>query len=98
MTRLTERLIDAACFKRRLATEDTKRKVVDWDIWECADAEFSHDYDRTVSLYVNEGSAILSFADGSQVDLQAGDFLTIAQGASAVWAISSPLRNSYCYH
>ena len=86
MTRLNERIANAAYFKRRKATEDTKRKLSEWPIWECADPEFSHDYDQTVSLFVHEGGADLKFSDGSEVNLQAGDFLTIEQGASAVWA------------
>lgn len=98
MTRLNDRMINAECFKRRKATEDTKRKITDWQIWECNDPEFSHDYDRTVSLYVQKGAADLTFADGSKVDLQAGDFLTIQKGASAVWVIDGGIRNCYCYH
>ncbi len=98
MTRLNDRIVNAVQFKRRKATEDTKRKISDWEIWECADPEFKHDYDRTVSLFVHEGAAELKFADGSEVDLQAGDFLTIEQGASVVWTFSAPIRNSYMYH
>lgn len=98
MTRLNERIVNAAQFKRRKATEDTKRKISGWEIWECADPEFSYEYDSTISLFVHEGSAELEFSDGSGVDLQAGDFLTIQQGASAVWTITAPIRNSYMYH
>ncbi|MEH6631627.1 MAG: cupin domain-containing protein [Halopseudomonas aestusnigri] len=98
MTRLEERRIDAPLFERRKATEDTKRKVVGWEIWECSDPTFSHDYDRTVTLYVHEGAAVLTFSDGEIVDLMPGDTLTIREGASATWAINTPIRNSYQYH
>ena len=98
MTRLNERIMDSRFFKRRKATEDTKRKIANWDIWTCADPEFKHDYDRTVSLYVHQGAAELTFSDGELVDLQAGDFLTIERGASASWKIMEPIRNSYLYH
>ncbi len=98
MTRLNERIIDSKVFTRRKATADTKRKIARWEIWACADPSFSFDYDRTVSLYVHEGVAVLTFSDGEVVDLQAGDFLTIQQGASAEWVISTPIRNSYQYH
>ena len=98
MTRLNERIIDSKFFARRKATADTKRKIAHWEIWKCADPSFSYDYDRTVSLYVHEGTAVLTFSDGEVVDLQAGDFLTIQQGASAEWAITAPIRNSYQYH
>jgi uncharacterized cupin superfamily protein len=96
--RLNERRIDAKFFKRRKATEDTKRKITAWDIWECADPTFSHDYDRTVTMFVHQGAAELTFSNGDTVDLQAGDTLTVQAGASASWAISHPIRNSYQYH
>jgi uncharacterized cupin superfamily protein len=96
--RLTERLLDSTQFKRRKATEDTKRKISAWEIWECNDPQFSHDYDRTVTLYVHEGAAVLTFSNGETVDLQSGDTLTVQSGASANWVISEPIRNSYCYH
>lgn len=98
MTRLNERMVDSAQFKRRKATADTKRKIAGWEIWECQDPEFQYHYDRTVSLYVHQGTAVLTFGNGETVDLQAGDFLTIESGASATWAISAPIRNSYRYH
>ena len=98
MTRLNERIINSKFVVRRKATVDTKRKITNWKIWECADPSFSHDYDRTVSLYVLEGSAILTFSDGEVVDLKTGDFLTIERGAKAEWAIMVPIRNRYQYH
>lgn len=93
-----DRTLNGKHFKRHQATADTQRKVADWDIWTCDDPTFAHDYDRTVSLLVNAGKAILTFADGETADLQAGDFMTIYQGATATWTISEALRNSYCYH
>ena len=98
MTRLNERILGSVQFKRRKATEDTKRKIAGWEIWECEDPEFQHNYERTVSLYVHRGTAVLTFDDGETVDLQPGDFLTIEKGAGATWAISEPIRNSYRYH
>lgn len=96
--RLTERRLDSNLFKRRKATEDTKRKIVGWDIWECSDPTFSHDYDRTVTMYVHEGAAVLTFSGGEVVDLQSGDTLTIKPGAHVDWVITAPVRNSYMYH
>ncbi len=98
MTRLNERMLDAALFKRRKATEDTKRKIVDWEIWECADPKFDYVYDRTVTMYVEDGGAHLAFSDGTEVDIQVGDTLTIQAGSNAVWKIESSIRNLYRYH
>ena len=98
MTRLNERILDSVQFRRRKATADTERKIAGWETWICEGPEFQHDYVRTVSFYVHHGAAVLTFDDGETVDLQAGDFLTIEQGASAKWAISEPIQNSYMYH
>ncbi len=95
---LNERTLDNELFKRRKASEDTKRKIADWDIWECADPTFSYAYDRTVTMYVHEGAAALTFSNGVTVNLQSGDTLTIQAGAAADWIITAPVRNSYVYH
>lgn len=96
--RLNDRILDAEHFRRRKATKDTLRKIAGWDIWECADPIFSYDYDRTVTLYVHHGEAVLTFADGKSVDLKPGDSLTIQAGARATWRILQPIKNSYMYH
>ncbi|PRZ44608.1 cupin domain-containing protein [Tritonibacter scottomollicae] len=93
-----DRLLDGTNFQRRKATADTKRKVKGWDEWECTDATFQHDYDRKVTMFVQEGSATLTFGDGEMVDIEAGDTLTIQPGVSASWNIAPPIRNLYCYH
>ncbi len=98
MTRLNERILDSVQFKRRKATEDTKRKIGGWEIWYCEGPEFQHCYDRTVSLYVHQGAAVLTFDGGETVDLRPGDLLAIEEGARAASAISEPIRNSYMNH
>lgn len=94
----TDRMLDGTWFRRRKATADTRRKIQGWETWECEDAGFTHDYDRRVTLFVEAGSAVLTFADGECVEIQAGDTLTIGEGASAAWTIAHPIRNRYCYH
>ncbi len=92
---LNERHLDTKFCNRRKATEDIKREIANWEIWECSDPTFSYAYDRTVTMYVHEGAAVLTFSDGEIIDLQAGDTLTVQSGASADWVISNPIRNSY---
>lgn len=87
---LNERTLNNGLFKRRKASEDIKGKISDWDIWECADPTFSYAYDRTVTMYVHEGAAALTFSNGETVDLQSGDTLTIQSGAIADWIITAP--------
>jgi uncharacterized cupin superfamily protein len=67
--RHTDRMLDSAHFRRRKATPDTRRKIVGWEIWDCAGPEFAHAYDRAVTMYVHEGAAVLTFADGETVAL-----------------------------
>jgi len=49
-------------------------------------------------MYVHDGTAVLTFDNGEAADLQARGILTIEQAASATWAISEPVPNSYQYH
>ncbi len=82
-----ERKLDGSNFKRRMATVDTKRKIIGWDIRECPDQTFAHNYERTITLYVHQGSTSLTFSDGETVKIQAGGTLTLQAGASATWAV-----------
>lgn len=92
-----ERFLEALWFRRSTARKDILGTIRDWEVWSCDGPEFRHDYDRTVTLYVHRGQAVVGFADGSQIDLQPGDMMMITKGASAVWAISCPIHNSYVY-
>ncbi len=98
MTRINERMLDGTQFTRRKATKDTLRKITNWDIWSCDGPTYQYHYETTTSMYVHQGAAVLTFDNGETVDLKTGDFLTIEQPASATWAISESIRNSYQYH
>lgn len=91
------RALSCPCFTRCSAGADILTALADWEVWTCDGPEFRHDYDQTVTLYVHQGRATVTFADGTRADLRAGDSMTIQQGASAVWEISAPIRNSYTY-
>jgi uncharacterized cupin superfamily protein len=85
-------------FSRRAASPDLRDQILRWEIWECNDPTFSYNYDQSVTLHVNRGAASLAFSDGSSVDLQQGDVLTIRRGISAVWTIPDGIQNSYELH
>lgn len=89
------RLLESPSFTRGTADAALLAKISGWDEWACADAEFRYEYEQTVTLYVHQGAAIVSFADGSHAELIAGDTMTIRQGSKAIWAISEPIHNSY---
>lgn len=84
--------------EKQTATDTQKKQAENWEIWTCDSDEFHYDYEQTVSLIVQSGSAVLTLADGSQTAISAGDFVTIYAGASATWAIEPPIRNAFCYH
>lgn len=92
------RQLQSACFHRRTAGPDLQSQTAGWQVWTCDGPTFQHDYDQGVTLCVQRGRAVVSFADGGRVDLQPGDALTIMQGASAVWLIRDPIENRYSYH
>lgn len=71
--------------------------ILEWAL-PVAQKKCRHSYDRTVSFFVHEGAAIITFDSGETVDLKAGDFLTIMSGAAATWSITKPIRNSFSYH
>ena len=92
------RALTGSCFVRRTAGADILDAIDGWEVWTCDSPDFRHDYDRTVTLYVHHGRATVNFADGTFADLKAGDAMTIRQGASAIWDIPAPIRNSFHYH
>jgi len=91
------RFLEGACFRRQTAGGDILDAIGGWEVWTCDGPEFRHDYDQTVTLYVHRGAAVVDFKGGGRADLRPGDTMTIRKGASAVWAISAPIRNSYVY-
>ena len=98
MSRLDERSIEIAFATRSTAGEEVRSKLVDWSEWTCSDPEFRYAYDRTVTLFVHSGAAVVTFSDGTSVGLRPGDTMTIRKGAEAVWSIAAPIHNSYTYH
>lgn len=90
------RALTGACFTRRTAGPDILNALAGWKVWACDGPEFRHGYDQTVTLYVHQGRALVTFADGTSADLRPGDSMTITRGARAVWDILAPIRNSYC--
>ncbi len=93
-----ERSIDAGPVKRRKASADTRRKIADWDLWDCSSPEIRQDYDRPLSLFLHAGAAELSFASRGRMDLEPGDLLIIEAATWAIWQVKAPIRASYLYH
>jgi uncharacterized cupin superfamily protein len=85
--------------RRDRATPDTKRKIVSWTKWEADSTEpFEIHYDRAVSFCVIQGRAEIAFTDGTKLDLQPDDFVTINPDIKGVWTVIEPITNLYMYH
>ena len=80
------------------ATKDIERKTIEWSTWVCNDDSYAHRYFPGASFYVVRGRARLTFPDGTVVDVEAGDFVSIATGAEATWKIDAEIETRYCYH
>ena len=83
---------------RQRAPHDIAHTTADWDTWHCDSSTFQHRYVPGATFYVVAGRARLTFAHGAQLDIEAGDFVSIGDGAEAVWEISAPIETRYRYH
>lgn len=89
------RLAEGPFFSRRSASPDILEQIPEWETWECAGPVFAYAYGQSVTLHVNRGIASLAFSDGTSVELQQGDVLTIRKGISAEWTIPAGIQNSF---
>lgn len=85
--------------QRDHATPETKRDVASWTKWEAGSGKpFEIHYDRAVSFCVMEGLADIMFTDGTRLDVQKDDFVTINPDIKGVWTVVEPITNLYSYH
>ena len=80
------------------APADIEHKTAGWETWHCDSNTFQHRYVPGATFYVVKGRARLTFAHGVQLDIEAGDFVSIGDGAEAVWEISAAIETRYTYH
>jgi uncharacterized cupin superfamily protein len=83
---------------RQRAPHDIAHTTAHWDTWHCDSATFRHRYVPGATFYVVAGRARLNFAHGAQLDIEAGDLVSIGDGAEAVWQIAAPIETRYRYH
>ncbi|MBZ7924939.1 cupin domain-containing protein [Ensifer adhaerens] len=85
--------------QRARATTDAKRQAATWTKWESGMTEpFEIHYDRAVSFCVVEGRGEIRFTDGTQLDIQRDDFVTIHPEIRGVWTVLEPITNLYMWH
>ena len=98
MTMQSDRSFKTDLFRRDRATPDIKREVACWTKWEARSSEpFEIHYDRAVSFCVVEGRADIAFTDGTKLDVQKDDFVTIEPNIRGVWTVIEPITNLYRY-
>ena len=84
--------------RRECATPEIKKEVASWTVWEAgSDAPFEIRYDRAVSFCVVDGQAEIVFSDGTRLDVQKDDFVTIEPDTKGVWTVIRPITNLYKY-
>ncbi|MCP8897109.1 DUF861 domain-containing protein [Shinella daejeonensis] len=85
--------------QRDRATSRTKADVASWTRWEAGSGEpFEIHYDQAVSFCVVEGRARIAFSDGTKLDIEKDDFVTISPDIKGVWTVLEPITNLYRYH
>ncbi|SAL37901.1 hypothetical protein AWB74_01502 [Caballeronia arvi] len=80
------------------APADIEHMIAGWETWHCDSSTFQHRYVPGATFYVVKGRARLSFAHGVQLDIEGGDFVSIGEGAEALWDIFAPIETRYTYH
>ncbi|SAL29892.1 hypothetical protein AWB70_01811 [Caballeronia cordobensis] len=80
------------------APSDIERMTARWETWHCDSREFQHCYVPGATFYVVRGRAHLTFSHGAALSIEAGDLVSIGEGAQAQWAISAPVETRYTYH
>ena len=83
---------------RERAPAGIEHTIADWQTWFCDSNTFQHRYVPGATFYVVKGRARLTFEHGAQLDIEAGDFVSIGDGAEALWDISAPIETRYKYH
>ena len=95
----SDRNVKTGHIQRTGATPEIKREVASWTKWEAAAVEaFEIHYDRAVSFCVMDGRAEIAFADGTRLDVQPDDFVTIDPDIKGVWTVIQPITTLYRYH
>jgi uncharacterized cupin superfamily protein len=95
----SDRSFKADLIQRDQATPETRALVSSWTKWEAsAGAPFEIHYDRAVSFCVMDGRAEIAFTNGTQLNVQKDDFVTIKPDIKGVWTVIEPITNLYRYH
>jgi uncharacterized cupin superfamily protein len=76
-----------------------RRGVRQWEIWESSSVpsnKFDYTYDKTESVYILEGEALVTPKDGRKaIVLKPKVFASFPKGLSCVWEVKSPVRKYY---
>ena len=83
---------------KQRAPADIEQKTAGWETWHCNSEKFEHRYVPGATFYVVQGRAKLTFSHGVELALETGYYVSIGEGAQAVWDISAPVETRYMFH
>lgn len=78
-------------------TENRLAEINKWDVWEKEPCVFDHHYDKNEHFYFLEGEAEISDQSGKTVVVNAGDLVTISQGADTTWKVIEKVRKHFLF-
>jgi hypothetical protein len=77
--------------------EAEKRGILSWPKSERGVSRFAWHYDATEVAYIEQGSARIETEDGN-IEIEAGDLVTLPAGLECTWTIREPLIKRYQIH
>jgi uncharacterized cupin superfamily protein len=82
---------------KQRAPADIEQRIADWETWHCDSERYEHHYVTGATFYVVQGRARLTFSHGAEFDIEAGDFVSIGEGAEALWDVFAPIETRYAW-
>ena len=73
-------------------------EIKQWEIWEKEPCTFDHDQQKTESFYIIEGKASLSTDKGINVDISAGNLVTVESGQMVHWHVHETIKKHFRFY
>ncbi len=72
-------------------------EIKQWEIWEKEPCKFEHDQQRTESFYIFEGNASLATDTGINVEVSAGNLVTVESGQIVNWHVHNTVKKHFIF-
>ena len=70
-------------------------EIKQWEIWDKEPCTFEHDQQKTESFYIFEGNASLSTDTGINVEVSAGNLVTVESGQIVNWHVHKTVKKHF---